>query len=174
MLDWIGSLRLREHTELRVVLSLSQATHVVGWALLCCGVYLGVLAWQVSPWLIPLPGGMAVLGLLLATLRRRIVLDRTAGVLRVDQRTLGLSNCAVVPLLHLRAVVIIARPVAAAIPLMSPPRFVAYIDRRVGDAIFLDESRRCAGLLRMAEAIADVAEVRLEYNATPRAVADDG
>jgi hypothetical protein len=47
--------------------------------------------------------------------------------------------------------------------------FVAYLDRRVGDAIFLDESRRSAGLFRMAEAIADVAELRLEYEAAPTA-----
>jgi hypothetical protein len=48
-------------------------------------------------------------------------------------------------------------------------RYVAYLDRRVGSAIFLDESARCADLLPMAEAIAEVAELRLEYDATFRA-----
>jgi hypothetical protein len=47
-------------------------------------------------------------------------------------------------------------------------RFVAYLDRRVGEVVYLDESRRCAALLKLAEAIADVAEVRLEYEAPPQ------
>ena len=51
--------------------------------------------------------------------------------------------------------------------LPAKARYVAYLDRRVGEAIYLDESRKCAGLLRLAEVIADVAELRLEYDATP-------
>jgi hypothetical protein len=62
--------------------------------------------------------------------------------------------------------VVMARPrgeISRGLP--AAARYIAYLDRRVGEAIFLDEARRCAALLRMAEAIADVAELRLEYNA---------
>jgi hypothetical protein len=73
----------------------------------------------------------------------------------------------VIPLFHLRAVVVMARP--NAVGALDPTgRFVAYLERRIGQAIYLDEARRCASLLRLAEAIADVAEVRLEYDAQSR------
>jgi hypothetical protein len=63
-------------------------------------------------------------------------------------------------------VVIVARPrIDGVRGLPAQARYVAYLDRRVGEAIYLDEARRCASLLRMAEAIADVAELRLEYEA---------
>ncbi len=169
MLDWIGSLRIRETTPLRVVLALSPLTRLVGLVLLFAGGYATYRAWAISPWLAVAPGLLAVLGLLLASLHRRMVFDREAGVLRVDQRVIGLGSRAVVPLFHLRAVVIRARP-AAGLPVLSrlaaPARYVAIIERRVGDDIFLDESRRCAYLLRIAEAISEVAEIRLEYDAT--------
>jgi hypothetical protein len=74
----------------------------------------------------------------------------------------------VVPLFHLRAVVVLARrghQLQRIFP--APSRFVAYIDRRVGGAIYLDEARRCAHLMKMAEAIAEVADLRLEYDAAP-------
>ena len=97
------------------------------------------------------------------------------GVLRVDQSAFGVSNRAVVPLFHLRAVVIVAKSGGAigdlGINMPGGARYVAYLDRRVGDAIYLDESRRRAGLWRMAEAIADVAELRLEYEASPTVAA---
>ena len=95
--------------------------------------------------------------------------DREAGVLRISQRTLFVKNKSVVPLFHLRAVVIVARPQNGAANFPTTSRFVAYIERRVGDAIYLDEGRRCARLLAIAEAIAEVAELRLEYDAMSHA-----
>ena len=169
MLDWIGSLRIRETTPLRVVLGLSPLTRLVGLVLLIAGGFAAYRAWPISPWLAVAPGLLAVLGALLASLHRQMVFDREAGVLRVDQRVIGLGSRAVVPLFHLRAVIVRARP-ASGLPVLSrlaaPARYVAIIERRVGDDIFLDESRRAAYLLRMAEAISEIAEIRLEYDAT--------
>lgn len=164
MFDWIGSLRVRERTSGRVVLALSRTTRSAGLALLVVGVLVAVRAWPVSAWLAFLPGMIALLGALLATLRRELVVDREAGVLRVDQSTFGLANRQVVPLFHLRAVVIAARP-RHELGITSGGKYIAYLDRRVGEAIYLDEARRCAALMRLAEAIADVAELRLEYDA---------
>lgn len=174
MIDWIGSLRIRERTAIRVVLGLSRSTQFAGLVLLLVGVTLAFRTWSISPWLALLPSLLGLLGALLVTLQRQLVVDREAGVLRVDQRAFGIGNEAVVPLFHLRAVVIVARTQRFGDGkglLSSAPRYVAYLDRRVGDAIYLDESRRCAGLLRLAEAIAEVAEIRLEYEATPPAAA---
>ncbi len=171
MLDWIGSLVLRERSSRRVVVALSPTTRAVGLGVLTLGVYGAWLAWPVSPWLVMLPACVVGLGLMLSTMRRELTFDGEDGVLRMDQCVIGIPSRAVIPLFHLRAVVIVARGAEepSALSLLAPARYVAYIDRRVGEAIYLDESRRCASLLEMAEAIADVADLRLEYDAMSRA-----
>lgn len=165
MLDWPGSLRLREKTPRRVVLSLSSTTRVVGVLLLGAGAFLSIDAWAISPWLVVLPGLLMLIGGLLATLSRQLDFDREAGVLRVSQRTLFVENQSVVPLFHLRAVVILDRSQSGPTRFGLNGRYIAYVERRVGDAIYLDEARRCSKLYAIAEAIAEVAEVRLEYDA---------
>jgi hypothetical protein len=167
MLDWIGSLRIRRRSSTRVELCLSRATAVAGWALLAVGLSAAVALWHLSLWLAAIPGVGAAFGLLLATLRRELVIDRDDGLLRVEQRVLGLASRTSIPLFHLRAVVIAARaePERASLG----PRFIAYLDRRVGGQIHLDESRRCAALMPLAKAIAEVAELRLVYDATANA-----
>jgi hypothetical protein len=69
-------------------------------------------------------------------------------------------------LFHLRAVVVAAHPHTngRTIPMS---RYTAYVERRVGEPIYLDEARRCARLLRMAEAISEATELRFEYEAIP-------
>jgi len=169
MLDWIGSLRIRRRSATRVELCLSRATAAAGWVLLVLGGSLALAAWRLSLFLAALPGTVALFGLVLATLRRELVVDRDDGLLRVEQRVFGLASRAAIPLFHLRAVVIAARaePERASFG----PRFVAYVDRRVGGQIHLDEARRCASLMPLAKAIAEVAELRLVYDATARAAA---
>jgi hypothetical protein len=174
MFDWLGSLEIREHTALRVVLALSRSTRITGLVVCLFASYLAARLWSLSPWLSVVPAMGAMFGLLLVTLHRQLIVDREAGVLRLDQSAFGIGNQSVVPLFHLRAVVIVARPQRFGTThglLPTSSRYVAYLDRRIGDAIYLDESRRCASLLRLAEAIADVAEVRLEYEATPPSAA---
>jgi len=167
MLDWIGSLRIRRRGATRVELCLSRSTAIAGWILVALGGAGALALWNVSLILAAVPGLAAGFGLILATLRRELILDRDDGLLRVEQRVLGLASRSSIPLFHLRAVVIAAR--AAPDRGSLGPRFVAYIDRRIGSAIHLDESRRCASLMPLAKAIADVAEVRLVYDATARA-----
>lgn len=174
MFDWIGSLRIRERSNARVVLSLSRTTQLAGLLLLATGALVTARAWPVSVWLAFLPALVALFGAVLVTLRRELTIDREAGVLRVDQSAFGMANRQVVPLFHLRAVVIVARRRTDGVRgLPANGRYVAYLDRRVGDAIYLDEARRCAALLRMAEAIADVAELRLEYEAAPEMAGEE-
>src|SRR5678815_942362 len=110
MFDWIGSLQIRERSSARVVLSLSRSTQLAGLILVIIGSVVTARAWPVSIWLAFLPALLALFGGLLATLRRELVVDKEAGVLRVDQSAFGLANRQVVPLFHLRAVVIAARP----------------------------------------------------------------
>jgi len=167
MLDWVGSLRIHERSQQRVVLGLTRSTRVAGWVLMAVGAWLTLLVWTLSAWLAMVPLAIAALGMLLATLRRQLVFDREGGVLRIDQSAFGVASRAVVPLFHLRAVVVIARePGLPGWRRIGPRRYVAYVERRVGEAIYLDEATRCARLLRLAEAITDLTDLRLEYDAT--------
>ncbi len=166
MLDWIGTLRVRARSAKRLELGLTRSTTAAGWVVTLAGLALASFAWRLEPpriaWVVP--GLVLLLGLMLVTMRRELVFDGEDGVLRIEQRVLGLASCAVVPLFHLRAVVIAARDSSG-----IGPRFVAYVDRRVGERIHLDESQRCASLMPIAEAIAEVADLRLVYDATARA-----
>jgi len=103
------------------------------------------------------------LGVLLATLRRKLVFDRDEGLLRCEQRIFGVRRRTAIPLFHLRAVVVAARR----------GMYTAYVERRLGGTIHLDEARRSAPLLALAEAISEVAELRLVFDATTRVAASD-
>ena len=160
MLDWLGSVQIRTRTSTRVELDLTRATAWTGWALCAAGGYLALLG---RTWFTL--GGVLVVaaGLLLATLRRRLVFDRDEGLLRSEQRIFGVRRRTAIPLFHLRAVVVAARR----------GMYVAYVERRLGGTIHLDEARRSAPLLALAEAISEVAELRLVFDATTRVAASD-
>jgi hypothetical protein len=106
---------------------------------------------------------MLGLGILLATLRRRLIFDREDGLLRIEQRIFGIRRRAAIPLFHLRAVVVAARR----------GMYVAFVERRIGGTIHLDEARHPPPLLALAEAISEVAELRLVYDATTRVAVSD-
>lgn len=161
MLDWLGSVQIRKRTESRVELDLTRATAWTGWAMTAGGIwllFLGLLSATIGGVLVIAMGG------LLGTLRRKLVFDREDGLLHIEQRVFGIRRRAVVPLFHLRAVVVAARRGGI---------YVAYVERRIGGTIHLDEARRPAPLLALAEAISDVAELRLVYDATTRMAASD-
>lgn len=160
MLDWLGSVQIRKRTGSRVELDLTRATAWTGWALCVIGAY---LCWVGHWWTL---GGVVVfgVGILLATLRRTLVFDREEGLLRSEQRIFGVRRRAAIPLFHLRAVVVAARRGGI---------YVAYVERRLGGTIHLDEARRSAPLLALAEAISEVTELRLVFDATTRIAASD-
>ena len=162
MLDWLGSVQVRRRTPTRVELDLTRATQWTGWAIIAGGIYLLTIGhlWAHL-------GGVVLgaMGALLATLQRRLVFDRDDGLLRSEQRIFGIRRRAAIPLFHLKAVVVSARRGGI---------YVAYVERRIGGTIHLDEARRPAPLLALAEAISDVAELRLVYDATTRVAASDG
>lgn len=161
MLDWLGSVQIRHRTATRVELDLTRGTTWTGWALTAGGLWLFTLA---PLWSTLLGVLLVALGILFATLRRRLVFDRDEGLLRSEQRILGIRRRAAIPLFHLRAVVVSARRRGI---------HIAYVERRVGGTIHLDEARRPAPLLALAEAICEVAELRLVYDATTRVAASD-
>ncbi|MBS1120513.1 MAG: hypothetical protein H6Q90_2741 [Deltaproteobacteria bacterium] len=161
MLDWLGSVAVRKRTATRVELDLTRATGWSGWVLAGAGAWLVTLSML---WASVLGGGAIAAGILLATLRRRLVFDRDEGLLRIDQSVLGIRRRAAIPLFHLRAVVVAAR---------RRGLYVAFVERRMGGRIHLDEAHRPAPLLALAEAISEVAELRLVYDATTRIAASD-
>ncbi len=160
MLDWLGSVAVRKRSATRVELDLTRATAWTGWGLAGTGVWLVVLG---ALWSIMLGAFVIGAGVLLGTLRRHLVFDRDDGLLRIEQRVLGIRRRAAIPLFHLRAVVVSARRGGI---------YVAYVERRVGGTIHLDEARRPAPLMVLAEAISDVAELRIVFDATTRAAAE--
>src|SRR5437868_9862519 len=147
-------------TPSRVELDLTRATAWTGWGLTAAGVWFATVGiiWAKL-------GAVCLIGLgvLLGTLRRKLVFDRDDGLLRSEQRILGIRRRAAIPLFHLRAVVVAARR----------GMYVAYVERRLGGTIHLDEARRSAPLLALAEAISEVAELRLVFDATTRVAASD-
>jgi len=161
MLDWLGSVQIRQRSGTRVELDLTRGTAWTGWGMAALGGWLVTLT---ALWAI-LAGAICLgMGVLLGTLRRRLVFDREDGLLRSEQRILGVRRRAAIPLFHLRAVVVAAR---------RGGMYVAYVERRVGGTIHLDEARKPAPLLELAEAISEVAELRLVYDATTRVAALD-
>ena len=125
----------------------------------------GIYMVTLQPLWATLIGSIGILmGVVLGTLRRKLVFDREDGLLRSEQRILGIRRRAAIPLFHLRAVVVAARRGGI---------YIAFVERRVGGTIHLDEARRPAPLLELAEAISEVAELRLVYDATTRVAALD-
>ncbi len=167
MFDWIGSLRVVEKARSRVVLGLGPSTQLAGAAMFVLGGLLALRAFPLSWWLASIPGSVALFGVVVFSLKRRLEFDKEDGVLRVSQSAFGIGSTTVVPLFHLRAIVIVARPTRFGSRNIDGTGFVAYIDRRVGEAIYIDEARRSKSLFRMAEAVADLAELRLEYEVSP-------
>jgi len=161
VLDWLGSVQIRRRSASRVELDLTRATSWTGWGVATAGAR---LAWVGPIWALVAGGVLIGSGVLLGTLRRRLVFDREDGLLRSEQRIFGIRRRAAIPLFHLRAVVVAAR---------RGGMYVAYVERRIGGTIHLDEARKPGPLLALAEAIADVAELRLVYDATTRMAASD-
>jgi hypothetical protein len=161
VLDWLGSVQIRKRSANRVELDLTRATSWTGWGVAAGGAR---VAWIGPLWALVVGGVLLASGLLLATLRRRLVFDREDGLLRSEQRIFGYKWRSATPLFHLRAVVVAAR---------RGGMYVAYVERRMGGTIHLDEARKPGPLLALAEAIADVAELRLVYDATTRMAASD-
>jgi len=161
VLDWLGSVQVKERSATRVELGLTRGTAWTGWGLAGGGGWLVSLG---ALWSMLLGVVVLALGVLLSTLQRRLVFDREDGLMRSEQRVLGIRRRAAIPLFHLRSVVVAARRGGI---------YVAYVERRIGRPIHLDEARRPAPLLALAEAIAEVAELRLVYDATTRVAVSD-
>jgi hypothetical protein len=160
VLDWLGSVQIRQRSGARVELQLTRGTTLTGWGIAALG---GWLVLAGAMWMVALGFVALACGLLLGTLRRTLVFDRDDGLLRIQQRIFGIRRRAAIPLFHLRAVVVAAHG----------GKYVAYVERRIGGSIHLDEARKPKPLLEVAEAIAEVAELRLVYDATTKLAASD-
>ncbi len=156
MLDWLASVAVVRRTERRVELAITRATEWAGWALASAASVAAIFAWSVAPMLAALPALIAVVGALLATTRRRLVFDRDDGLLRVEQRICGVRSRMAVPLFHLRAVVIAP----------EEGHFVAYLQRRAGGRIRIDDASHAEPLVALGRAICDVTDLRLVTEAS--------
>lgn len=121
------------------------------------GVACAIVTARWSGWAALVPVALALLGLLVATMRQHLVFDREDGVLRIEHRLAGIPTHSVIPLFHLKSVVVRSRPRGD---------FIAVIERRVGEPIVLDTADSPGPLYALAQAIAEVAQLRLIYDAT--------
>ena len=160
MFDWLGSVQVKERSPTRVELGLTSGTTWTGWALAAGGGWLITLD---ALWWILIGAVVLSIGVLLGTLQRRLVFDRDDGLLRSEQRIFGIRRRTAIPLFHLRSVVVARRGGI----------YIAYVERRLGRSIHLDEARRSAPLMVLAEAIAEVAELKLVYEPTTRVAVSD-
>ena len=151
MLDWLGSVAVSSHGARRVELALTRSTSWVGWVLVAVAGLLLPFAFNLSHFLALGPVLLGVLGLSVATMRRRLIFDSDDGLLRVEHGVWGIRSRLAVPLFHLRRVVIT----------QERGQFVAYVERRTGGRIRIDESRRQERLLAMVRAICDATGLRL-------------
>lgn len=162
MLDWLASMTVVRRSEQRIELAITAGTRWAGWTLTAASAAIAAWTWALAPLAAAAPALIAIVGVLLATTRRRLVFDRDDGLLRVEQRVFGVRSRLAVPLFHLRAVVVTA----------EQHHYVAYLERRVGGRIRIDDSRRREPLLALGRAICEVTQLRLVSDAaTPRSSA---
>lgn len=171
-MDWLGSLRIIQKGDRRVCLGVGVASKVAGLLGFATGMVLwwhnlhtSALLWV--PCLL-----LAAMGLFVFGLKRTLDFDGRSGWLRMEQGVFHITRTGRVPLFHLRAVIVRATDTGQGGGIRGYFRsnYVMYIERRVGEPIYVDEARRCAPLLKLAEAISDATGVRLEYDATQRMV----
>lgn len=158
----LGSLRIRARSARRIELAVSRMTQAIGWVISAAGALGGLWLAAHSTLAAVAAAVVAVVGVVIATMRHDLCFDREDGVLRIDERIAGLPRHAVVPLFHLKAVVVKAQATGRG--------FVALIERRVGEPIVLDTGDHPGPLYKLAQAVADVAGLRLVYDATARSV----
>jgi hypothetical protein len=157
----LGRLRIRRRSARRLELALTRTTALVGWITTTAGAIAGLWLVTRSLWAAAVAGLLAIGGAVIATMRHDLAFDRDDGVLRIDQRLAGLPRHTVVPLFHLKAIVVKANPEGRG--------FVALLERRVGEPIVLDNLDHPGPLYTLAQAIAEVTGLRLIYDATARA-----
>ncbi len=157
MVGLVGTLRVRRRSSRRLELALTRTTHVAGWTATMAGVACAIVAARWSGWAVIVPLALAVFGLLVATMRQHLVFDRDDGVLRIEHRLAGIPSYSVIPLFHLKSVVVRSRPRGD---------FIAVVERRVGEPIVLDTCDSPGPLYSLAQAISEVAQLRLIYDAT--------
>lgn len=154
----LGAMKIRTRQRARIELAIGRATAAAGWTIALASAAAAVVLAPVSTWLAGLAFVAAAMGVLVATAQHRMAFDTDDGVLRIERRIAGLGSRAVIPLFHLRALVVRSRGEGRG--------FIAVVERRVGDPIVIDTRDRPGPLYDLVRAIADVTELRLVYDAT--------
>ena len=158
VLDRLGSLKVLEKTDMKVVCGLSRELNAVG---LLGGLFFSIctlLAFDSSSLFWVLPALCACMGFGMFTFRRHYVFDKLDGLLYARDRILGFGSEKKIPLFHLKAVIVEPRFTSH-----GTTKFVSRIEKRTGEDIFLDESKTPKRLVKIAKAIADVTDIRFEY-----------
>ncbi len=154
----LGAMRIRSQDSVRIELGIGRTTALTGWSGALVAAVAAVALSSSSQWLVGIAVIVALIGVLVATAQHQLVFDREGGVLRVARSIAGLRSRNVIPLFHLRALVVRSRGLGRG--------YVALIERRVGEPIVIDTRDRPGPLYDLVRAIAEVTELRLVYDAT--------
>jgi hypothetical protein len=149
----MSAMKINQQTDERLLLSESRWVAVAG---LLCGMLLvvfAILMWIISPWisLAFALGGVTVAAA--ASSNRTLLFARDAGVLVQRHRVFGVPTQSVIPLFHIRAVVVAEANNGAG--------YRCFLDRRIGGDIELDTNASAAPLIAVAKAVAATANLRL-------------
>lgn len=158
MLAELGTMKVRSKSATRVVVAIGPGTNVGGWLLLAGALYAAFAVVPYSRWLAGGACAVAFAAWLVATARHRLEFDRDDGVVRIERRIAGLGSRAIVPLFHLRAVVVRRKA--------GGHGFVAALERRNGAPIVIDTGDRAAPLYELVRTISEVTDLRLVYDTT--------
>lgn len=154
----LGAMKIRSQESARIELAIGRATAALGWTIALVTIAAAFALAPVSQWLAGVAFAASVLGVLVATAQHQMAFDRDDGVLRIERRIGGLGSRSVIPLFHLKALVVRSRGAGRG--------FIAVVERRVGEPIVIDTRDRPGPLYDLVRAVADVTELRLVYDAT--------
>jgi len=154
----LGAMEIRSRSAAQIEIGIGRSTALAGWLCALVGTLAAIALAESSPWLIGAAIAIGLGGIIVATAVHQLIFDRDAGVLRIERSIAGLRSRTVVPLFHLRALVVRSRGVGSG--------YRAVIERRIGEPILIDTRDRPGPLYDLVRAIADVTELRLVYDAT--------
>ncbi len=162
MFDVIGSMRVVHAGEGTVVVGLKPTTRWAGRVALVLSLFVFWSLLGGPAWLLVFPMILVTLSTLVMTLERTIHFSKADGVAKVKEGFWGRSKEKTIPLFHVRAVMIKAKGKDAKLS----SNFVCYLSLRAGGYVFIDESKRSAPLIKIADAICEQSGLRLEFDAT--------
>lgn len=149
-MNW-GDLRIVHTSRESLVLARGAMAALVSWGTVMACLVATAISWRVASKIGLAMSIVTVLAALVARIERRFIFDKAAGILTIEEQLPWTAKRTVIPLFHLRGVVVTRTPRAT---------YIAMLQRRNGAHIFLDTAPQSHRLVRLAQHIADFTDLR--------------